>query len=331
MHQWRQRQRRLIFCSLILICTIWFTGCVGGEDYKTYIDAANKTDGIEKGASEIQISVINTFNEDILADMSEADRKMISTLNQVELNITSHFNHVLGQSIHSIYYLYKGLGADIKIYRRAQEEMYLKLPFDGNFYRLNDEANNDSVQVDGEQVDIQSVFIQMGSDWNNILKSENIFVGEKSIISNDVGEIKVTKFTIKPTSVQLAEFVKRVKSNILSNEAMLIKYINANQSEDIIDQASFESFVDALFESMSITRFDEVAFVDIDGYVVDEQLEIEIAYSSSSHFSNILENQKITIHSKHWDIEKKQDFDFSELDLSKVVPIEQLMKGSVKP
>ena len=78
-------------------------------------------------------------------------------------------------------------------------------------------------------------------------------------------------------------------------------------------------------------RLEKVAFVENDDYVVDANIEMELAYSDSTQFSNILKSQKITIHSSYWDIEKKQKFDFAELDLSKVVPIEQLMKGSVKP
>lgn len=317
----------LKFFILILGSIFLFTGCVGGEDYKEYIDAANKTDEIDKSAQKIEVNITNTFNEKALEDMNLSDQKMFSALEQVSLNISSRFDQTKGQSLSSVYYVYQGLGTDIKLYQKSQDEMYLKLPFDSKMYQIN----QDIAKANQEQVDFKSLYLTIGRDWNNMLKSENIFIGEKSIITSDAGEVKATKFTVKPTSAQLSDFMGLLKSNVLSNKQMIIEYIGSFQEKGTIDAGNFENFVNALFDSMSITRFEEVAYVDIDGYVIDEQIEIEIDYTTTNNFTNLLKHQKITIKSSHWDIEKKQDLDFSDLNQSEIVPIDQLTKGSVAP
>lgn len=322
-----QLNLKLIGLSLFLIVATLVTGCAGGESYKDYIHAADKTDEIKKGAQKIQIDVVNTFDLEILENATEAERKLFSTLEQVELSITSYFDYELNQSLNSIYYLYQGLGTDIKIYQKSQDEIYLKLPFDGNYYEINENSS----EVASEQVDFKSLFLKVGSDWNNMLEAENIFIGEKSIITSEAGDIKTTKFTVKPTSTQLNDFMLLLKEHILSDSDMLIKYLGKFMGEDTLDQSNYEAFVNALLDSMTITRFEEIAFVDIDGYVVDEQIEIEIEYNTSNQFTSVLKNQKIVIKSSHWDIEKNQDLDFSELNQDKIIPIEQLEKGSVTP
>lgn len=317
----------LNFFILILGSIFWLTGCVGGENYKEYIDAANKTDEISKGAQKIEVNITNTFNEEALKDMNISDQKMFSALEQVTLNISSRFDHAKGQSLSSVYYVYQGLGTDIKLYQKSLDEMYLKLPFDSKMYQIN----QDIAKVNQEQVDFKSLYLTIGRDWNNMLKSENIFRGEKSIITSEDGDVKATKFTVKPTSAQLIEFMGLLKSNVLSNDKMLMEYFGSFQEKGSIDSVTFEKFVDALFGSMTITHFEDVAYVNIDGYVIDEQIEIEIDYNNTSDFTNLLRHQKITIKSNHWDIEKKQDLDFSDLNQSEIVPIDQLTKGSVTP
>lgn len=70
--------------------------------------------------------------------------------------------------------------------------------------------------------------------------------------------------------------------------------------------------------------------MDLDGYIVEEQIEIGIEYVSDDDFVSAFESQTIRIHTVKWDIEKSQNFDFSILDQLEIMPIEKLMEWSVE-
>ncbi|HAS72643.1 MAG TPA: hypothetical protein DCS67_00690 [Clostridiales bacterium UBA8960] len=304
---------------LILAILLILTGCMSGEGYQDYMDALEKTENITKGTSKVDVQIKNRFNEDLgPIDIPET----------ISVIIESRFDYSKSQSISDIYYLGNSLGMDLKLYQKDKDALYLKVPFMSGLYAISESQ----VNMMSEPADVQAFMKNVGKEWNAMLMSENIFVGEKTIVRNEDGEVKATKFTVKPTSEQLETFTETLRKVILANQVQLLHYFKEwpiAQMDVDLTESEFEKIVNAVFSSMKITRYEEVAYMDLDGYIIDEQIEIGLEYISKNGFTNLFESQTIRIHTTHWNIEKNQTLDFSVLDQLEILPIEKLMEWSV--
>ena len=313
--------------TVMAMIAMMATGCMGGEGYEDYLGAVDKTEAIQSGASQIEVVVESTFNEAILSELSADERKKLEQLKTYEFKLENHFNHKVDQSIYDIFYYNNNLGMDLKLYQRAEGEMFLKLPFMSAFYQVDD-----SFQTQGEPFDLEAFATGVNESWTAMLKSENIFVGEKTIVKNEDGEVKATLFSVKPTSAQLDIFMRQLRTEILDNKTVLLDAFNKLQSQNegaALSDEDFDIIVNALFNSMVIQRYEETAYVDLDGYIIDEQIIIEIEYTSNDNLNNLFKHQTITIQTKKWDIEREQELDFSVLDSAEILPISELEEWSV--
>lgn len=311
--------------ALIIGLSLLLGGCMAGEGYQDYLNAVDKTEKMSKGISRTEVVVESTFNEAVLTTIGP---EVVKGLSNVRVTVESRFDRTRDQGIYDVFYIGDALGMDLKIYKRGADELYLKVPFANGMYALEDKMQNGPIG----SVDLDAFMKSIGAKWNTMLLSENIFVGEKTIIKNDDGEIKTTKFTVKPTASQLETFTVALKEVILSNKSVLIEMLASFQmGSDVgeISEESFDRMVHAVFNSMKITRYEEVAYMDLDGYLVDERIEIGIEYKSGNGFENLFKTQTIRIQTVHTQMERAQELDFDILDQVEILPIDKLMEWSV--
>lgn len=316
---------RRIAGALIIGLTLLLGGCMAGEGYQDYMNAVDKTENMSKGISRTDVVIESTFNEAVVATIGS---DVIRGLSNVRVTVESRFDRTKNQGIYDIFYIGDALGLDLKVYKSGADELYLKVPFANGIYELNEKMQNG---LRGS-MDLETFMKSVGAKWNAMLLSENIFVGEKTIIKNDDGEIKTTKFTVKPTSSQLEAFTEALKEVILSNKSILIESLSAFQmgSDDgEMPEEAFNTMVHAVFNSMKITRYEEVAYMDLDGYLIDERIEIGIEYTSGDGFENLFKTQTIRIHTIHAQMEREQELDFDILNQVEIMPIDKLMEWSV--
>ena len=306
------------------------TGCMGGEDYASYLDAVDKTEGIQSGVDKVEVVVQSTFNEALLQKVDKEEANAFRQLGLIKVTLEDRFNKVENQSIYDVFYFSNTLGMDFKVFMKGQAEVYIKLPFMSDIYAVGKAFKGFSEQPEN----ISSFFKGVGLNWSSMLKAENIFIGEKSIITNDDGEVKATKFSVKPTTAQLDSFLRQLREEILANKESLLIYLKDMQfseGENPMTESDFETIVQAIFNSLTITRYEETAYVDLDGYIIDEMVTIELKYETSETFSNLFDTQTISIHTTRWDIERIQELDFSILEEAQIKPIENLNEWSVTP
>ncbi len=327
-------QNRVKRILAVVISGIFFmailTGCMGGEDYASYLDAVQKTENIESGVNKVEVVVQSTFNEALLQKIDKDEAEAFRQLGLVEVALEERFNHSENQSIYDVFYFSNTLGLDFKVFMKGPAEVFLKLPFMSDIYAIGDAFKGFS----DEPEDLSTFFKGVGLSWSSMLKAENIFIGEKTIITNDDGEVKATKFSVKPTSAQLDSFLRQLREEILANKETLFTYLMDMQysdGENPMTESDFETIVEAIFNSMTITRYEETAFVDLDGYIIDEMVTIELKYETSDTFNNLFDTQTISIHTTRWDIERKQELDLSILENAEIKPIENLNEWSVTP
>ena len=306
------------------------TGCMGGEDYASYLDALNKTEDIQSGVDRVEVVIQSTFNEALLQKVDKEEANAFRQLGLVKVMLEDRYNKVENQSIYDVFYFSNTLGMDFKVFMKGPSEVYIKLPFMSDIYAVGEAFKGFSEEPEN----LSSFFKGVGLSWSSMLKAENIFIGEKTIITNDDGDVKATKFSVKPTTAQLDSFLRQLREEILANKESLLIYLKDMQyseGENPMTESDFETFVEAIFNSLTITRYEETAYVDLDGYIIDEMVTIELKYETGETFSNLFDTQTISIHTTRWDIERKQELDFSILEEAQIKPIENLNEWSVKP
>lgn len=313
------RLRRKIMIGMFLIVSVVFTGCQYGTDYKDYIEASDRTDQIKKGAISFDFSMENQMSEIVNESDDENLKQMGSWLKKIVINGMTHFDSNSQSSITELNYNLGGLGNDVTLYQPSKEEMYIKLPFDSRLFSLPEGQNSDQYDAFGKAL------ISIGSEWAQMMQKENIFIGEKTIIQNEAGDIKATKFTVRPTTEQLDTFKSKLKVVLLDNVQLLNEVIKEQFGSVNLTDEELSRMIRALFDTVDISKYEEVAYMDMDGYLVDQTIYIEIKYHSTSQMTNLFESQTIEIHTSYFDIEKAQSFDFSEIQKESAVPIDTLM------
>ena len=70
------------------------TGCMGGEDYASYLDAVDKTEGIQSGVDKVEVVVQSTFNEALLQKVDKEEANAFRQLGLIKVTLEDRFNKV---------------------------------------------------------------------------------------------------------------------------------------------------------------------------------------------------------------------------------------------
>lgn len=315
----------------ILLILILLTGCAKKPDYQDYKNALEKTENIKRGAQEISIDVNQSFDDSL------KDEEWTKSFSNISLKISGNYDNEELKSIYGLYFLYDELGTDAMYYRLGEKEEYIKLAMLPSYIKLElenfTEVKSSANVESSENIDrvVEDITREIGVKWNNILREDNIFIGEKITIQNEDGSVKARKFTIRPTSAQLEEFTGYIHETLIEHADEIVVIINEIKPELNFSRELLETILSGVFKTMVISSYEEIAFVDSDGYVIDEHISIGIDYKSTDEVASALKNQQIVIKTKNWDIEKKQVFNFPEINEDNIVNLKELgMKNQVE-
>ncbi|MBF4693139.1 hypothetical protein [Fusibacter ferrireducens] len=321
---------------LLLLLSLTLTGCLGESDYKAYHEAALKTAGIQRGGQSLSVSMDQALFAEALSNHA------LNGLEHVQFDLSGQFDYEKNLALYDIYYYYNGLGSDIQYIRKSESEQYIKMPLFKDYLKLDTQANVDegmdkTAPVNGNTDVIKNIISEIHTEWHAMIQKENIFVGEKTTIKNEDGNVKATKFTIKPTTEQLALMENHIKTSLLAHSDELVNVFNSyllqetpmagtsmdreastNNSGEMMkmDSDSVRKLIENSMSNMNITHYEEMAYVDLDGYIIEESTAIGIEYTQTDQFTPLFRSQEIVINSKNWGIEQTQKFDFPEIDAS---------------
>lgn len=327
--------------SALMVLGVALTGCMAGEGFDDYMKAVNQTEEMTHGASKIEVEINSEFNQDFLSELSQEDRYEIQQMNHFEFEIEKHFDRSNHQSIIDAYAYMGRLGMDFKVYQTSADQWYVKAPFSASLYQLNvndfikDNASKASENASkasenaSQEVDYQTFFTSLGDDWNDLLVADNIFVGEKTLIQNKDGDVKATRFSVKPTKEQLSIFLKQIREALLKNPEVFKSFIKGFDQESELSESDYKELINTLLNAMTIEKYEEVAYVDVDGYLIEETVNITLNFNEIESGVIALERQIISFKTTHWDIEKEQNLNFDVISKSPIEPIENLEDWSV--
>jgi hypothetical protein len=295
-----------------LLLAVSLAGCSFDslEDYKK---AAEKTEQIKKGRTEGEFSLVMDFNTE---GMTEEQIKELNYFKNMNGSFDAAYDDELGKGIFRNYLNLGGLGFDFDMFVNG-EEVFMKLPIIGKYMRI------DKMQayMTDPQDERKAGFIdrktqdEFNAKWLGLLKKEDVFKGKDIVLTTPDGEVKTTEYTISLKDEQIKDLAE-YSMDVLSRDEKLKEnyeeYIRKNVEH--LKDTSLEKLLSDMKEDIkdyTVESFIYTAYVDIDGYIVNEMFEIELKANNAKPSAVTGLSYKLDI--KNWDINKEQEFDFPVL------------------
>lgn len=319
------RKITILLLSVILIISL--TACKQ-NDLKSFIKATKKTDAIKKGQEEVTAMLEFDFDTEGLND---EEIKALNYLKKVESKVHVTFDYDSKKIIARSYFNFGGLGFDSEFYM-DRGRSFIKMPMLGKYIVLDDIITENDIEKDEEGMGkfmSKETFKAIKNKWIEIIKRDDVFAGEKSIMSTPEGEVKVTHYTIRLNEKQIKEFLN-YSIDVISKDKKLKENIKAylNQTSDEKVKMNFDEIylqLKEILNASNIKGFNYDAFIDIDGYIIKENVEIEVDLRKSELKG--INGIKFNLQSKRWSIEKEQKFEFPEIKEENILQFDEIDKG----
>ncbi len=317
--------KRIFVAIFALLMAVSFTSCSFDslEDYKK---AAEKTEQIKKGQTSGEFSVIMEFNTE---GMSNEQIKELNYLKDMRGSFSASFDDEAGLGIIRNYLSLGGLGFDMDIYING-DEIVMKLPVLGKYMRIDEmqaPLDVEKLEKDGVMIN-EETQARLGEKWLGLLKKEDVFKGKDIVLTTPDGEVKTTEYTIRLKDEQIKSLAKDAL-DILSKDEKLKRNYEENFRKYVsrLEDTSFEKLLSDVGEDMeknTVENFNYTAYVDIDGYIVNELIEFELKKKEITPASISGISYRLDI--KNWDINKEQKFECPVLTEENTVDMDEIDK-----
>jgi hypothetical protein len=284
-----------------------------------------KTENMKRG--KIEIDIINTieYNTEGLDDEAI---KILDKFDEIKFTSKGEFDKEKEKSIDEIYIVFGDLGYDLNIY--SIDDSYYVEPL---FINLGDKKYI-GIKMDDATIKrdlLEDLISEFNNKWHEILMEDNVVKGKKVLITTDDGEVKSREFTINLNNEQLKELLSYFLDIIKDNEEFqeyleqLIYYSDekglSEEDKNEIYDLMYSSFKEMLLESGELNLFYK-AYIDIDGYVVKEDIKFNLSNSEVDKGELKSINFEMTI--KYTNIEKEQNLGFDMPTEENTISIEEI-------
>lgn len=300
-------KKKIAILMTVILLMFLFAGC-NGVPLEDYHEAANKTLGIKKGQNLMEISMNIRF---LPLEITE-ELKDINVL----FRSNSSYNHENHQIISRNYGSYNGIGLDFDYYKDGDDQ-YLKLPMLREYVSLADffedvyMTNNEDL-VSFEFSFNEEVFTEIQERWFQLLSEKNVFKGEKTAVSTQEGEIKATRYYFQLSDEQIKELIGDTIEIFKENNMTFYQ----NMEKD---------FTEHFLQSLNVEKFLYEVYVDIDGYIVEENMHLRFKLQGEEAEKEIpLESFDFRIQEKNWNIEKDISINIPEITEENTATLESL-------
>lgn len=304
--------KKIIIAILAMMLVFSLTAC-NTDSLGEYKQAAEKTDQITKGQTSGEFSLVTDFNTD---GMTPEEIKELYYYKDMNGKFNISFDDESEKSIFRNYLNMGGLGFDFNLYING-DEMFVKLPVVGKYMKLDEIQNSISTEQKEEVNNIVSeeTLKAVTSKWIGLMKEDDVFKGKNIVLTTPDGEVKTTEYIIKLNDEQIKTLVSEC-SDIISRDENLRefykKYIEENAETE--ENKTFDDVLSDLkngIDKFNVESFSYTAYVDIDGYIVNEMIEFSLSFIDTEQSG--LSGVSYSLNIKNWDINKEQSFDFPVL------------------
>ncbi|MDD3706108.1 MAG: hypothetical protein PHC45_08620 [Clostridiaceae bacterium] len=314
------RKSMIAILALLLIAAL--IGC-SFDSLEGYKNAVKKTDQIKKGRTEGEFSLVMDFNTE---KMTEEQIKELNYVRNMKGSFNVAYDDEMEKGIFRNYLNMGGLGFDLDLFVNG-EEMFMKLPVIGKYMRLS-EMKEYMIGTPEEDLGFVDRKTQdaINAKWLGLLKKEDIFKGKAIVLTTPDGEVKTTEYTIILNDEQIKDLAMYSMDMLYKDEKLkesYEKYISKNIES--LKDTSPEELLSDMKESIknyTVESFGYTAYVDIDGYIVNEMVEITLEVDNAEPGAVTRVSYELNI--KNWDINKGQEFDFPALTDENTVDMDNM-------
>lgn len=285
-----------------------------------YLSALEETSNIPSGKKQVEVSINMDFNK---VNMSAEDLDKIKYLEHMDftLEVTHDVVDYDEKAIIKGYADIGGLGIDATLYADG-ENTYLYIPMLGGYVDLeqyqdttvpNDDLGIKTDSDDGQEgqwedyIDQGEEFQPIIDKFTELLTDKDVMKGERTYITTEDGQIKTTIYTVNLNETQLKELLREAVYTLTTQE--ISNSIPIISKEDKTD---FLSEIDKMTEEFTLENFSSTAYVDFDGRLVRQDMELEIAIKNDGE-SGSLNRINVTVNITNSGLGEKQDMEFPEV------------------
>lgn len=308
-----ERFKKAISAILILMMILSLSAC-NTDSLREYKNAVEKTEQIKKGHTAGEFSLSMDFNTEGLTD---EELKNMNYYKDIKGSYDAVFDSKAKKVIYRNYLNLGGLGFDYDMYFNG-DEMLMKLPVVGKYIKLNDLSSSVSEQnkstsedMDEENIISQETIDGISDSWIKLIKRDDVFKGKNIVLTTPDGEVKTTEYTIKLTDEQIKQLSAECIELISNDEKLKNFYDELKKDIELLSDTTFEEQIRKIREhkdDFKVENFNYIAHVDIDGYIVNETVELKLSLNDNGKGSMLGLDYKLD--TKNWDINKEQSFDF---------------------
>lgn len=301
--------KRMVALITVLLMTVLAVAGCGSNSLADYKKAAEKTDQIVKGQNSAEFSTTLDFNTE---GMSTDAVNELNYYKNMSGSFRSVFDSSSSQGIYRNYMNLGGLGFDFDLYHNGTDK-FIKLPIVGKYMKLEDmlkEAEQSPVKP--SELISKDTVKALGAEWVGMLKQEDVFKGKDIVLTTPDGEVKTKVYTITLNDEQVKTLEENVLTILAKDENLKANYeVVKEKKADWKKPASFEEFIGEAKEQLrkdTVENFQYTAYVDIDGYIVNEAVEVMIKRDAAEQGEP--KSISFRLEMKNWDINKDQKFEF---------------------
>ncbi|HWQ29673.1 MAG TPA: hypothetical protein VN549_01680, partial [Negativicutes bacterium] len=298
--------------ALMLAISFTLSAC-SADSLGAYKKAAEKTDQIKRGQTGGEFSLTMDFDT---KGMTEEEIKKHDYFREVKGSFSVVSDNEAGKGIYRNYLNLGGIGFDLDMFVNG-DEACVKLPVIGKYMKLDSLQQSEADTQKGGKSELvsQETLDGINGIWLGMLRKDDIFKGKSIVLTTPDGEVKATEYTIKLKDEQIKALAAGSIGLLLKDEKLKENYekLAAKDIEPLKGKTIEEllSDMNKRLDSYNMESFSYTAYVDIDGYIVNERLEFSMKVDNEGEAGVTGVAYKLDI--KNWDINKEQKFDFPVL------------------
>jgi hypothetical protein len=305
--------KKILTIILVILVVVSLIGC--NQDYlQNYKEAVEKTDGRSQGKESIKISINNDFNQE---NISQEIIEELNYLKNIEFEITSSFNESYSKS--RAYIKYRGLGYDLNLYT-GENETLVQIPIINKYIKIDSEDLGFNEDEENNFERIEGLTSKIQSEWLDLLQKEDVVKGKRDLMTTQDGDVKVDKYTISPSEEQLRLFLKKFFA-VLRSEEESLKPLIQNQNGKVNVEEIVNNLEDVIDEFEKIT-FKNEAYIDVDGYIVKEFINIDLENYDPQPGSN--SKISVGVEIENWENEVEQTIAIPEIEESDLIDLDSI-------
>jgi hypothetical protein len=309
--------KKLLTYTLILVLILSLTGC-NTSSLEEYKKAAEKTADIKSGQSSGELNMIMDFNTE---NMTAEEIKELNYYKDMKISFNSGYDHNLKKGIYRNYLSFGGLGFDFDFFMN-EDEMFIKLPIIGKYLNLNDMEAYEEEYENADKIISDETLNKIAANWVGLMKDDDVFKGKDIVLTTPDGEVKTKEYTIKLNNEQIHKLYLDVLNEVSRDEEIKKFYSKIHENIEQIKDKPFDEIIFDMKENIinfEIESFSYTAYVDIDGYIVNEIIQLAININSDE-----LIGIDYSFNFSNWNINKEQKFNFPELDENNTLNIDNM-------